>query len=273
MMIEECDIKELEIFNIPERYLVFIDETGDPYMHRDVRAYDHPTVFPVMTVTALIISTKVYREILAPSIDEIKERFWGTRNIHLHSNEIRRKDGIFKVFLDPEKYRFFKERMLDILEKSSVTIISSSINKMDLLKKADTFKVDAGQEYDPGDLYMKNIDWILERIGHFLKNDTAKIIFEARGNKESRRIQGVLNNAKKNGTFYHSKEWFKNINDEVLFFNKKDNVNGIQLADYCTYPFARHAKNKRDPDNKLFDLLRVFVYKGDYGEYGLKEWP
>jgi hypothetical protein len=58
-----------------------------------------------------------------------------------------------------------------------------------------------------------------------------------------------------------------------MFFTKEDNVNGVQMADYCTYPFARHAKDPKDPDNKLFDLLRPFVYKGDFSEYGLKEWP
>jgi hypothetical protein len=273
MTTEKCDIKESEIFKLSERYLVFIDETGDPFMHRDVKKYDHPTVFPVMTVTALIVSSKVYQDVLVPSVDEIKQLFWNARDIHLHSNEIRRKDGIFKILLNPDNYRVFKEKMLNTLEKSSAILISSSINKMKLLKTAEKFKADSGQEYNPGDLYMKNIDWVFERIGHFLKTDNAKVIFEARGKKESRRIQSVLTEARKNGTFYHSKERFKNISGEVLFFTKKDNVNGIQMADYCTYPFARHAKDPKDTDNKLFDLLHTYVYKGDFGEYGLKEWP
>jgi len=273
MAIEKCDIKEAEIFKLPERYLVFIDETGDPYMHRDIKRYDDPTVFPVMTVTALIVSSKVYQDVLVPSLDEIKQRFWGNRDIHFHSNEIRRKDGIFKVLIDPEQYKAFKGMMIGTVEKSSITIISSSINKMKLLKRAEKFESETGQKYDPGDLYMTNVNWVLERIGHFLKTDNARILFETRGKRESRRIQGVLNTTKKNGTFYHPPETFKNITDEVMFFTKADNVNGIQMADYSTYPFARHSKDPKDPDNKLFDLLRAFVYKGDYGEYGLKEWP
>ncbi|GEM_PF-5416275 len=72
MKTEKCDIKESEIFKLPERYLVFID-TGDPFMHRDIKKYDHPTVFPVMTVTALIISSKDYRNALVPLVDEIKQ--------------------------------------------------------------------------------------------------------------------------------------------------------------------------------------------------------
>jgi len=273
MKIQKCDQKENEIFKVPERYLVFIDETGDPFMHKDIKKYDHPTVFPVMTVTALIVDRKVYQEVMVPSIDEIKEKFWHSRDVHFHSNEIRRKDGIFKELLNEDNYTYFKEKMIEILEKSSVTIISSSINKMKLLQKAENFESISGQKYNPGDLYLRNVDWVLERIGHFLKTNTAKIIFETRGNKESRKIQGVLTNAKNNGTFYHSKDRFKNINEEILFFTKQDNVNGIQMVDYYTYPFARHAKDPKDTDNKLFDLVRKYIYSGDYGDYGLKEWP
>ena len=82
-----------------------------------------------------------------------------------------------------------------------------------------------------------------------------------------------MSDAKLNGTFYCPKERFKNIDDDILFFNKKDNINGLQLADYCTYSFSRHTKNPKDIDNKFFDFLRKFVYKGNFGEYGLKEWP
>lgn len=270
---QNCDQKENEIYKLTEQYLVFIDETGDPFMHKDIKKYDHPTVFPVMTVTALIVQSKTYKKILVPLIDEIKMKFWNTRDIHFHSNEIRRKDGIFKVLLNENYYIMFKKMMIEALDKSAITIVSSSINKFKLLNIAEKFEKNTNQKYNPGDLYLRNVDWVLERIGHFLKTDTAKIIFETRGNKESRKIKGVLTEVKKNGTFYHSKERFVNINDEILFFSKIDNVNGIQMADYCTYPFARHARDSNDENNKLFDLLRKYLYKGDFGEYGLKEWP
>ena len=269
---EKCDLKEEEIYKVSERYLVFIDETGDPFVHKDISRYEHPTVFPVLTITALIVPSSTYKDIFVPLVDEIKQRFWNTRDIYLHSNEIRRKDGIFKVFLNEECYKNFKEMMVGVLEKSSVNIISSSINKKRLLKKMQKYKEKTGQDYDFGDLYLRNTDWVLERLGHFIKNDSAKIIFETRGKKESRRIQGVLTEAKKNGTFYNQKSRFKNISDEILFFTKKDNVNGLQMADYCTYPFARHAKDEAE-DNILFDLLRPHIHPGDFGEYGLKEWP
>jgi len=115
---------ESKILQLPHSFLAFIDEVGDPFVHFDVKTYNNPSIFPVVTILALVVSRKMYTEILMPGLEEIK-----------------------KYFL------------------------------------------------------------------------------------------------------------------------------GLQVADYCTYPFARHAKSPSDSNNEFFHFLRKFVYKGDYWEYGLKEWP
>lgn len=267
------NVAEQEVMKLSHRYVVFIDETGDSKFHKDITIYENLSVFPVMTVTAIIVPTVVYRDITVPQIDDIKQEFFGDNNIYFHSKEIRNKDGIYKIFLDETMYERFKQLMDTVIEKSSVKIISCSIRKRALLQKAIGFKESTGNEYDVGDLYLRNVDYILERLGHFLGGESAKIIFETRGKKESKRIQGVLTDAKERGTFYCSSNRFRGIDKNILFFTKTDNINGLQLVDYCTYPFARHAKNRNDNNNQFFDFLRGYVYKGDFGEYGLKEWP
>jgi hypothetical protein len=265
--------KERTILALPQRYLIFLDEVGVPSFHRDINIYKNPSVYPILTITALIISRKIYGGILMKDIDDIKQDLFGSKNICFHSREIRRKDGIFKIFINDEKYLLFKKRMDDAFEKSSIVIISSSIDKLKLLKKAQIYEKTTGQRYDFGDLYLKCVGFVIERVGHFLSSDDGKVIFESRGKKESKRIQAILSDAKKSGTFYCPRNRFKNIDEEILFFDKKDNINGLQAVDYCAYPFSRHAKNSSDTNNKFFDFLRQFIYKGDYREYGLKEWP
>lgn len=267
------DVQEKTIINLPHRYLVFLDEVGDPFLHWDPAIYKNASIFPVMTVTAIIVNRTVYKDILMPGLDEIKEYFFHTKDVCFHSREIRRKDGIFKIFLNEKVYSDFKRQIDELLEKSSIVIISSSIRKLKFLIRARAYEAQSGQKYNIGDIYLRNVGYVLERIGHFINTNEGKIIFEKRGKKESKRIQAVLSDAKKGGTFYCPKERFAKIDEEILFFNKKDNINGLQVVDYCTYPFARHAKNARDPDNKFFEFLRQFIYKGDFGEYGLKEWP
>ncbi len=265
--------KENIILQLPERFLVFLDEVGDPFLHWNIDDYKNPSLFPAMTVTAVIVAKAVYENVLMPGLDEIKDIFFKSKDVYFHSREIRRKDGIFKIFLDEKIYTEFKQQMNTLLEKSQISIISSSINKIKLAEKALAFEKQSGEKYNIGDIYLRNVGYVFERIGHFLNNNEGKIIFETRGKKESKRIQAVLTDARQSGTFYCPAERFKNISSDILFFDKNDNINGLQVVDYCTYPFARHAKDNLDQDNKFFDILRGYIYKGDYGEYGLKEWP
>lgn len=267
------DDKEKIFTELPEKYFVFLDEVGDPFLHRDSQKYEDPSLYPVMTITAVIIEKIIYKEVFMPGLDAIKEHFFNDKNIYFHSREIRRKDGIFKIFLNEKIYLEFKNKINKLIEESFIVIISSSINKIKLIEKAANFEKQSGQKYNIGDIYLRNVGYVLERVGHFLNNNSGKIIFEIRGKKESRRIQAVLTDAKNSGTFYCPNERFKGINGEILFFNKEDNISGLQLVDYCTYPFSRHSKNPLDSDNKFFDFLRKYIYRGNYGEYGLKEWP
>lgn len=269
----EDNIGEMEVANLSERYLIFIDETGDPFVNLDLTAYDDPSLFPAMTVTALIVPTIVYRDIMLPGLDAIKQKYFGNTSVYFHSREIRRRTFAFKIFQDESIYAAFKKDMVGLLERSSVVFISSSINKQRLAQRAVEFHARTGTPYNIGDVYLRNVEYVLERLGHFLKEGAGKILFEERGKKENKRIQAVLSDAKQNGNFYCSKDRFRNIDEEILFYTKKDNIGGLQLVDYCVYPFARHAKNPIDKDNRLFDILRRHVYGGDHSEYGLKEWP
>ena len=266
---------ELKILNLSEGYLIFIDETGDSFVHFDLEKYKDPSIFPVMTVAALIVSRLDYQNILLPGINKIKNDFFHKETLCLHFREIRRKDGIFKLFLDENIYSKFKDEMDSLIANSRIQFVVASIDKIKLVEKAKEFKKKTGSSYKVGDIYLRDVEYVLERIAHFLDSckQNGKIIFETRGGKESKKIQGVLDAAKLNGTFYHSKDVFNLLDREILFFNKKDNINGLQLVDYCVYSFDRHAKNPLDSNNKFFNFLRQFIYKGDFWEYGLKEWP
>lgn len=265
--------KENELTAEVADYFAFIDETGDSKFHTDISIYNSPTVFPVSTVTAVIIEKDNYINLTLPEMNLLKMKYFNTLNVVLHSNDLRNKNGIFKVFLDENLYNNFKQDIIEVFRKSNVLIVSSSINKIKLLEKFNFYK-SQGSIYNPGDLYIKNIEFILERIGHFSRGRKIKLIFEAQGKRENKKVKTLLNDIENNGTFYFSKDRFNHIDKNVIFYKKSDHVNGIEIADYCVYPFSRHSKNKDDTDNKLFHiLLKEFVYKGDFGNYGLKEWP
>jgi hypothetical protein len=261
------------ILNLPQEYLVFLDESGDSKIHEDISIYKRPTVYPVFTITALLIKKEDYQNKLLPRLLHLKEKFFQNKEIIFHSNDIRRKNRGFKIFLDENVYSDFKKDIVEVIDKSKIKIISCSIKKDALLERSLRYRKD-GVDYDFGNVYLKNFEFVLERLAHFLnkKNASAKLIFETVGKAESKKIQKTLDSLKQDGTFYHNSSVFDRIDEEILFYMKKDVVNGLQIADYLVNPFAKHAKDSSE-DNQLYEILLPYVYNGDRSQYGLKIWP
>jgi len=263
---------ENNIVNLKEEYLIFLDESGDSKLHEDLDIYKNPSVYPVFTITALILKRSDYDTLLLPKILTLKRDFFGDDTVILHSNEIRRKDRAFKVFLNNDIYSQFKEKIAKVLDDSNITIVSSSIKKDKLLERSKKFDIVGG--YNFGNIYLRNFEFVLERIAHFLNQNSAtgKLIFETVGKNESKKIQNTLNSLKDGGTMYHNSSTFEKIDKEILFYAKKDVVNGLQVADYIVYPFAKYAKDFTE-DNALYKILLKYIHKNERSMYGLKVWP
>lgn len=260
------NLKEKAILNLPHDYFVFIDENGNSAFHIDPKVYDNPSISAIFTLTALIVPNNAYRDIMMPRIDDIKQEFFNNKDIYFHSHSIRRNIGPFKIFLNKHQYGQFKARMDSVIQESAPTFVSFSIDKRLLIDMFLSYQDSVGAKVYLNDMvYLMEFVGLLDLMKQFLGSRTAKIIFETIGKRESKRIQSVLhyqvdNNLTETG-----------VDRDVLFFTKQDNINGLQMVDYCSYPFFRHANNNNDPDNKFFDVLEPYVYK-DHSSSGIREW-
>jgi hypothetical protein len=54
--------------------------------------------------------------------------------------------------------------------------------------------------------------------------------------------------------------------------NKKQNINGLQLADLIAYPIARYCMDK-DRANPAFDIIKSKIYARGSKRYSLKIFP
>ena len=61
-------------------------------------------------------------------------------------------------------------------------------------------------------------------------------------------------------------------NPIFTFKNKKENINGLQLADLVAYPIARYViePNRANP---AFDVLVPKIYRTNGGLDGLRKYP
>lgn len=107
-------------------YIVYVDESGDHSLQ--VVYEDHP----IFSLAFCIFDKIDYSKNVLPQVARLKFEFWGHDSIVLHSHNIRKKIGQF-VVLDhlPTAERFI-EGLNNIVTNSSLTIISSVINKNDL---------------------------------------------------------------------------------------------------------------------------------------------
>lgn len=106
-------------------------------------------------------------------------------------------------------------------------------------------------------------------------NNEIHIRIESRGKVEDEILQKRYNRLLDNGSGHISPERFKKRFQKMEFRKKKENDCGLQIADLCAYPVARHIINPKEP-YPPYDIVEKKFRKGNNGSfigYGLKIFP
>ncbi len=249
--------------NIPLKYYLFLDETGDQSL-----ANFNPS-FPIFSLCGIIMSHKNYMKFCA-EINKIKNKYWEEQKIIFHSRDIRKHQKGFEILFDLDiKKKFYKD-INNLIATSNYNIISSSILKENYIKKY-------GKSHN---VYGVALSFIIERTVFLLdsinkrtnRNLHLEVIVEKRGKKEDKRLLSYYNELLDVGTYYVSPQRIKGYFKHFHFKWKRENINGLQLADLVAYPIARHVL---DPKlvNKSYDILKEKLYKKGDRIYGLKIFP
>jgi hypothetical protein len=245
-------------------YHFFLDETGD---HGLTFVDDN---FPIFLLAGCLFESKEY-EIIQRKIDELKNEFFNSDKVILHSREIRKCEGSFQIFFDLDIKKRFYERLNRIISEAKFTIISAAINKQKYIERYGKIA------HNP---YAICLSYILERLVFCIddfSNGQSKvsIAIEKRGMKEDNLLLAHYNEIISRGTFYIQSERFEKRVSNFSMLAKKDNVNGLQLADLCAYPIARHILSPEEPYIP-FSILKNKLYcnyNGKFDGYGLKIFP
>lgn len=245
----------------PKKYFLFIDESGD----HGLITLD-PS-FPVFLLCGLLTSEDNYQQI-KDSINELKNRFWNDKEVILHSRDIRKCEKEFQILFDLEIKREFYLTINDIIKSSKYRIISSAIDKAKYIKKYGRLS---------NDVYELALSFIMERAIFSLDeiNTVEKqliIVIEKRGKKEDRRLAEHFQRLLSRGTNYVSAQRLKDVNTKIVFRDKKENVNGLQLADLVAYPMARYVIDPKRA-NPAYEILMPKIYNKNGKKYGLKVFP
>jgi hypothetical protein len=245
-----------------DNYYFFLDETGD-----------HGLSFIDKNFPIFLLAGCLFRdddlEKTENEINNFKNEIFKTTEIILHSRDIRKCEGSFQLLFDLEIKKNFYNKLNKIIEESNFTIIGSGVSKEEHIKKYGL------SAKDP---YVLSLSFIIERLIFCLDKkgiNKVDIKIEKRGRVEDQKLLSQYNTILDKGTYFVSPERLKNKIRSFELFSKKDNIIGLQVADLCAYPLARHILNSKEPYIP-FKIIRNKIYcnnRENYNGYGLKLFP
>ncbi|MCZ8145841.1 DUF3800 domain-containing protein [Flavobacterium sp.] len=244
-----------------KKYFLFIDESGD---HGLVTL---DASFPVFLLCGMLTSEENYA-VIHEEINTIKKEFWGDKDVILHSRDIRKCEKEFQVLFDLEIKARFYERINALIENSRYRILASAIQKAKYIKMYGKLS---------NDVYELALSFIIERAIFCLDevkgvSKQLEIIIEKRGKVEDKKLEEHFQRLKARGTGYISAERLEEVSLKITFKDKKENCNGLQLADLIAYPIARYVIDPKRA-NPAFDKLAPKIYRKNGKRYGLKVFP
>lgn len=242
------------------KYYLFLDESGD----HGLAKFDPD--FPVFLLCGVLVKEDDYEKIRL-AFNKLKQSIWGNKEVIFHSRDIRKCEKEFQKLFDLELKKYFYEELNKIVANSPYNIIASAIQKEAFIQKF-------GKLHD--DIYEIALSFVIEQAIVVLQNinpqSQLSIIIEKRGKKEDKQLDDHFQKIIAVGTGILTNEQVNQFNLSFTFRNKKENINGLQLADLVAYPIAR---NIIEPNraNPAFEVLEQKIYKTNGIIEGLRIYP
>lgn len=240
-------------------YIAFFDECGDHTL--DLIDRD----FPLFLLATVVIRRLDYANLVIPAVARLKLKYWIHEGVNLHSRDIRKAKGPFGFLQVPALRHSFMNELSELMQTLPYTLFVSAVRKDQHRERYGKHAV------NPYDLALK---FTLERLIHFIESQSLMelpFVAEARGKKEDETLERCFYRMMSEGTGYIAEERFKSLKCPLVFRNKFDNIVGIQLADLCAHPCARHVLRPEQP-NRAYEIVNENIYQRG-GVSGRKMFP
>lgn len=182
-------------------------------------------------LTGCIVETQYYAKSFVPSLEAIKEKHLGGKEVILHRKEIINRKGPFWRLRDPANEKIFNEALLLFLREQQYVLITVVIDKLAHVQRYEKYA------YHP---YHFCLAAMLERYSGFLRARCARgdIMAESRGGVEDRLLMQAYRKVYETGTQYWKPDSFHVVltSKEIKVKPKTANIGGIQIADLLAFP-------------------------------------
>jgi hypothetical protein len=239
--------------------MAFLDECGDHSLTKIDRD------FPIFVLSLVLLKRRDYLETVLPAVNNLKLKYWDHEGVNLHSRDIRKAEGPFCILQNPARRAQFLADVSNLMATLPYELFIVGIHKERLCNRY----VKAANPYDLG------LTFIMERVLHCLEQRAQRIlplIAEARGENEDNEFKATFYDLTTQGTDYVSSSRIQQCRFPLQFQDKRKNIAGIQLADLCAHPAARHIL-KPEQRNQAYDVVSKHIYRGGWSVRGWKVFP
>ncbi|NUM56756.1 MAG: DUF3800 domain-containing protein [Candidatus Hydrogenedentes bacterium] len=241
------------------RFIAFLDECGDHSLTK-INAE-----LPVFALCTVIVERAVYAKQIVPALASLKLRYFPHEGVNLHSRDIRKSEGPFTILQNANVRERFLGELSDMVATLPFTLFVTAIHK---IRFRECYGDRAKNPYDVA------LEYSFERVLHFMESNNEShlpVIAEARGRNEDNELRASFHELMTKGTFYQSATRFRQLVCPLVFRRKNDNIAGIQLADLCAYPVARHVVKPLEK-SRTYDVVQKHFYRAG-SVIGLKVFP
>ena len=240
-------------------YVIYVDESGDHGLEKINSEY------PVFVLSACIFKKDIYAAEVVPSFLKLKFKYWNHDMVILHSRDIRKAQGDFRILQNNSIRTAFMGDLDHCINDADFKVVSAIINKPALTR----------QYAYPDNPYDIALTFCLERSFSFLvdlgvSNRETTVIVERRGANEDRDLELCFLRVVGGANIMSATMPFT-----VRFADKKVNSTGLQIADLVSYPIGRNYLYPTQP-NRAYSIVSTKFRtsrSGSYSGYGRKVFP
>lgn len=240
--------------------VLYIDESGD---HNLVKI---DAQYPILCLAGCMFNEEEYKTNVCVQINTIKEKYFHSKAVILHSRDIRKRKGVFNVLQNQPRNEAFINDINTFFTQCNVVVISACIQKLLLNESHKKF----------GNIYELAFQFMIERYVMELEelDDIGYVSIESRDPAANAGVSALFSRVLQNGTKYITKETFQKRLLKLELVEKHKNINGHQIADLVAYPIARHVLNLdvSHPSYAIIEPKLRSKNKKIMG-YGLKLFP
>lgn len=234
--------------------ILFLDESGDHSLGKIDPQY------PVFVLGGCIVDLSYHDQHMTKELNKFKNAVFKREDFILHTADIARRRGIFRMLTDKKKREHFYQEAKRLMASLDYLIIACAIKKEDHLRKYGLAAMDP---------YMLSLKILVERFVLEIKARGGQtrgiIIAEARDETLDNQLRLSWMDLRTGGTEYVSASEVRKYISEIHIKGKFQNIAGLQVADLIVSPIGRHVIGK--PTKTDWGIIKEKFRRARDGRY------